>query len=92
MHEKELRQLNYHHKKVLENVSGSHDVEMRMKKNTISCKINKLNDAIIEKHNIINPAWASGPSEILLYFTCSGSPVQDRGFESLRNFRKGRFK
>ena len=36
------------------------------------------------------PAWASGPSEILRYFTCSGSPVQDRGFESLRNFRKGR--
>ena len=39
-----------------------------------------------------NPAWASGPSEIIRYFTCSGSPVQDRGFESLRNFWKGRFK
>ena len=39
-----------------------------------------------------NPAWASGPSEILRYFTCSGSPVQDRVFESLRNFQKGRFK
>ena len=39
-----------------------------------------------------NPVWASGPSEILRYFTCSGSLVQDRVFESLRNFRKGRFK
>ena len=39
----------------------------------------------------LNPVWASGPREILQYFTCSGSPVQDRGFESLRNFRKGRF-
>ena len=38
------------------------------------------------------PAWASGPSEILRYCTCLGSLVQDRGFESLRNFRKGRFK
>ena len=32
------------------------------------------------------PAWASGPSEILWYFICSGSPIQDRGFESLRTF------
>ena len=39
-----------------------------------------------------NPAWASGPSETIRYFTCSGSPDQDRGFESLRNFRKGRDK
>ena len=39
---------------------------------------------------VSNPAWASGPSEVLRYFTCSGSPVQDCGFESLRNFRKGR--
>ena len=41
MHEKELIRLNSHHKKVLENVSRSHDVEMRTKNSTISCiKIN----------------------------------------------------
>ena len=57
------------------------------KTTTIEKEINKTSD-----HSIYNPAWASGPSEILRYFTCSGSPVQDRGFKSLRNFRKGRFK
>ena len=36
------------------------------------------------------PAWACVPSKIILYFTCLGSPVQDRGSEILRNFRKGR--
>ena len=53
MHEKELRQLNAHHKKVLETVSGSHDVDMRTKKSTIFCMRNKLDDATIEKNNII---------------------------------------
>ena len=53
MHDMELRRLNAHHKKVLETVSGSHDVEMRTKNSTISCMTNKLDDAMIEKHNII---------------------------------------
>ena len=42
--------------------------------------------------HVYNPARASGPSEILRCFTCPGSPVQNRGFESQRNFWKGRFK
>ena len=42
------------------------------------------------KSVLVIPAWASGQSEILLYFICSGSRVQDRGFEILKNFRKGR--
>ena len=37
-----------------------------------------------------SPAWASGPSEISIFHSCSWSQVQDRNFESLRNFRKGR--
>ena len=41
VHEKELRRLNSNHKKVLETVSGSHDVEMRTKYSTISCMTNK---------------------------------------------------
>ena len=53
VHEKELRRLNDHHKKVLETVSGSHDVEIHTKKSTISCMKNKLDDAMLEKHNII---------------------------------------
>ena len=43
----------------------------------------------INRHEVKIPAWASGPSEVLRYFTFSGSPVQDRAVESLRNFRKG---
>ena len=38
----------------------------------------------------LSPAWASGPSEISIFHACSWSKVQDRNFESLRNFRKGR--
>ena len=53
MHEKELRRLNAHHKKVLKIFSGSHDVEMRTEKSTISFMTNKLDDAMLEKHNII---------------------------------------
>ena len=53
VHEKELIQLNANHKKVLENVRGSHDVEMLTKNSTISCMTNKLDDAILEKHDII---------------------------------------
>ena len=53
VHEKELGRLNAHSKKVLETVSGSHDVEMCTKKSTISCMINKLDYAVLEKHNII---------------------------------------
>ena len=53
VHEKESRQLNDHHKKVLETVSGSHYDEMRTKKSTISCMKNKLDDAMLEKNNII---------------------------------------
>ena len=49
MHDMELRRLNAHHKKVLETVSGYHDVEMRTKKSTISCMKNKLYDAMLEK-------------------------------------------
>ena len=32
------------------------------------------------------------PSEILWYFLCSGSLIQDRSFESLRTFGRGDFK
>ena len=39
---------------------------------------------------LIIPVWASVPREILRWFICSGSPVQDCGFESLRNFWKRR--
>ena len=53
VHEKELRWFNAHHKKVLENFSGSHDVEMRTKNITISCMTNKLDDVMLEIHNII---------------------------------------
>ena len=53
VHEKELRRLNAHHKKVLETVSGSHDVDMRTEKSTISCITNKLDDAMLENHYII---------------------------------------
>ena len=53
VHEKESRRLNDHHKKVLETVSGSHYDEMRTKKSTISCMKNKLDDAMLEKNNII---------------------------------------
>ena len=53
MHEKELRRLNAYHKKVLETVSGFHDVDMRTKNSTISCMTNKLDDAMLEMHNII---------------------------------------
>ena len=53
MHEEEYRRLNAHYKKVLETISGSHDVKMRTKKSTISCMINKLDDAMLETHNII---------------------------------------
>ena len=49
MHDKELIWLNAHHKKVLETVSGSHDVDMRTKKSTIFCMRNKLDDATLEK-------------------------------------------
>ena len=49
VHDKELRWLNAHHKKVLETISGSHDVEMRTKKSTIYCMTNKLDDAMLEK-------------------------------------------
>ena len=52
VHEKYLRRLNDHYMKVLEIVSGSHDVDMRTKKSTISCMTNKLDDAVLEKHNI----------------------------------------
>ena len=48
MNHKELRRLNAHHKKVLKTVSGSHDVEMRTEKSTISCMTNKLDDAMLE--------------------------------------------
>ena len=34
-------------------VSGSNDVDMRTKNSTISCMTNKLDDAMLEKHNII---------------------------------------
>ena len=53
MHDKELILLNAHYIKVLENVSGSHDVEMFTKNSTISSTKNKLDDAMIEKHNSI---------------------------------------
>ena len=53
VHEKELRRFNTRHKRVLETVSGSHDVKMRTKKSTISCMTNKLDDTMLEKHNII---------------------------------------
>ena len=53
MHEKELRRLNAYHNKVLETISGSHDDYMRTKKSTISCMKNKLDDAMLEKYNII---------------------------------------
>ena len=45
--------MNAHHKKALETVSGSHDVEMCTKKITISCMTNKLDDVMLEIHNII---------------------------------------
>ena len=51
-------------------------------------RLTNIANCIITSRSI--PAWASGPSEILRYFTCSGSPVQHRGFEILRNIRKGR--
>ena len=44
--------LNAHHKKVLETVSGSHDVEMRTKKSTMACMTNQSDDSMLEKHNI----------------------------------------
>ena len=44
--------MNAHHKKVLETVSGSHDVEMRTKKSTMACMTNQSDDSMLEKHNI----------------------------------------
>ena len=45
--------MNAHQKKLLENVSGYHDIEMRKKKSTISFMTNELDDAMLEKYNII---------------------------------------
>ena len=53
VHEKYLIRLNVHHKKVLETVIGSHDVEMRMENSTIFSMKNELDDAMLGRHNII---------------------------------------
>ena len=46
-----------------------------------------LNVFVVKLSRIVQiPAWDSGPSEILRYFICSGSPVQYLGFKSLRTF------
>ena len=80
---------------IYENITEGHKYFKSLKYDKLKYSVNNALPSAITKlktNNCDYPAWASGTSEILRYFTCSVSPVQDSGFESLRKFRKGRFK